>query len=233
MFNFIFSLYSSLSGYIKRKLILKIGANSFLANNVQILGLKNIIIGSNTTIGENTLITINNRDTDKVKLIIGNNVYIGRNNFFTVGDVMTIGDYCIFGNNCSFISSNHNFSNPMMPYALSGATDSNKIEIGLNCWLGYNVSIIGSVKIGYGSIIGANSVVLKDVPPFSIAVGNPAKVIKVFNFNLNVWEKIEDISTNDFINYFPDETTYANKLFFENYSTSVSHHSASFNYGDL
>ena len=233
MYNFLLSYYYRIRGLIRRKFYLKVGSNSFISNTVQILGLKNILIGCNTTIGDNSLITINNRSDASVKLIIGDNVYIGRNNFFTVGDVMTIGDYCIFGNNCSFISSNHNFSNPMMPYALSGATDSNKIEIGLNCWLGYNVSIIGSVKIGHGSIIGANSVVLKDVPPFSIAVGNPAKVIKVFNFNLNVWEKIKDISTNDYINYFPDETTYANKLFFENYSTYISHHSASFNYGDL
>ena len=233
MFNFIFSLYCKIRGLIKRFLFLKIGANSFISYNVQILGVKNILIGSNTTIGDNTLITINERDDDKLKLVIGDNVYIGRDNFFTVGGNMKIGNYCIFGNKCSFISSNHNFSNPLIPYALSGATCINEIEIGVNCWLGHNVSVIGSVKIGHGSIIGANSVVLKNLPPFCIAVGNPAKIIKIFNFNSNMWEKVENSSMNDYQKLFPDEKTYNDKLVNENICVSVAHHSASFNFGNL
>ncbi|MCQ5314902.1 hypothetical protein NE661_11700, partial [Megasphaera massiliensis] len=57
-------------------------------------------------------------------------------------------------------------------------------------WVGDNVVILHNVKIGYGSIIGANSVVTKDIPPCSIAVGAPNKVIKTWNNITNIWENV-------------------------------------------
>lgn len=57
-------------------------------------------------------------------------------------------------------------------------------------WIGEMVSILPGVEIGKGSIIGANSVVTKSIPEYSIAVGNPAKVIKQYNFNKKQWKKI-------------------------------------------
>ena len=59
-----------------------------------------------------------------------------------------------------------------------------------NVWIGESVSVLPGVKIGKGSIIGSNSVVTKDIPSNSIAVGSPAKVIKMYNFDLNIWERL-------------------------------------------
>lgn len=67
---------------------------------------------------------------------------------------------------------------------------SNPVIIEKNVWLGEYVSILPGVRIGEGSIVGAMSVVNKDIPPHSIAVGSPAKVIKVFNESLKIWEKV-------------------------------------------
>lgn len=64
---------------------------------------------------------------------------------------------------------------------------TNPIEICDNVWIGEGVCIIPGVRIGYGSIIGALSVVTKDIPDYSIAVGNPAKVIKEYDFEMNEW----------------------------------------------
>ena len=52
------------------------------------------------------------------------------------------------------------------------------ITIGNNCWIAANVTICGGVTIGEGSVIGAGSVVTKDIPPHSLAVGNPCRVIR-------------------------------------------------------
>ena len=59
-----------------------------------------------------------------------------------------------------------------------------------NVWLGEFVSVLPGVKIGEGSIVGTMSVVNKDIPPYSISVGSPARVVKKYNFDTNKWEKI-------------------------------------------
>lgn len=59
-----------------------------------------------------------------------------------------------------------------------------------NVWLGEFVSVLPGVTIGKGTIVGANSVVSRSLPPFVIAVGSPAKPIKKYNFETNKWEKI-------------------------------------------
>ena len=61
-----------------------------------------------------------------------------------------------------------------------------------NVWIGESVSVLPGVRIGKNSIIGANSVVTKNIPENSIAVGNPARVIKKYNFETSFWEKISE-----------------------------------------
>jgi acetyltransferase-like isoleucine patch superfamily enzyme len=65
------------------------------------------------------------------------------------------------------------------------------VDIGSNVWLGEGVVVLPGVTIGSSSIIGANSVVSRNIPANSIAVGNPAKVIKIFDFTLNKWVSVD------------------------------------------
>ena len=65
-----------------------------------------------------------------------------------------------------------------------------EVKIKDNVWLGEHVSVLPGVTIGKGSIVGANSVVAKDIPDFCIAVGCPARIIKRFNHNTNRWERV-------------------------------------------
>jgi len=67
---------------------------------------------------------------------------------------------------------------------------SKRVCIEDNVWIGESVSILAGVKIGKSAIIGANSVVTKDIPDYTIAAGNPAKPIKQFNFLTKQWERI-------------------------------------------
>ncbi|MGK0447171.1 MAG: lipopolysaccharide O-acetyltransferase, partial [Polaribacter sp.] len=59
-----------------------------------------------------------------------------------------------------------------------------------NVWIGQSVSVLKGVTIGFGSIIGANSVVTKDIPAHCIAVGSPAQVIRTYDFESKQWKKI-------------------------------------------
>jgi acetyltransferase-like isoleucine patch superfamily enzyme len=67
---------------------------------------------------------------------------------------------------------------------------SSFVEIEDNVWIGESVNILPGVRIGKGSVVGAMSVVTKDIPPYSIAAGCPAKVIKAFDFSLHQWIKV-------------------------------------------
>lgn len=81
-----------------------------------------------------------------------------------------------------------NDSDPMtLPIERPLSVKSVKIED--NVWLGEFVSVLPGVTIGKGTIVGANSVVSKSLPPYVIAVGSPAKPIKFYNFDTQKWEK--------------------------------------------
>jgi acetyltransferase-like isoleucine patch superfamily enzyme len=200
-----------------------------LGTNVQIIGLDNIIIEDNCTIGENSLFTVNDRSDKRKQLLIGKNVYIGRDSFFSVGNSIQLCDYVIAGNKCSFICSDHNFNDPLIPYALTGNNYHKSIRIGVNCWLGHDVCILGEVSIGHGSIIGAKTIIVKDVPPFSMVVGNPGRVIKRYNFETKQWQPGKEIAQSKYMN----ETVYLNELNAKNLNLPLAHHSSSSKYGHL
>lgn len=184
-----------------------IGKSTYIDKSVHILGLKNIKIGSNNIISDGTWFNVNDRSEEKIGIEIGNNCYIGKRNFFNSGNKITINNYFMSGLNCTVIGSNHRIENPLIPYIHSGSVTDANIYIGTNVWFGANVTVMGNVKIGHGSIVGANSLVLKDIPPFSIAVGNPAKVIKRYDFDNNLWTK----DFEELINFI-NEDDYAKEL---------------------
>jgi hypothetical protein len=175
-----------------------------VAWGVRVTGWRAISLGTNVVVGTGTWLNVNNRKIDSPTLQIKDNVFIGRNNFLTVGKLIVIKEYCLTASNCSFIGSSHISSNPMLPYIASGTTGQDEISIGVNCFFGYGAMVIGNVDVGHGSIIGAGCVVRHDIPPFSLVVGNPARVIKRFCFSRMCWVNPEDF--NNVLSV--DELTY-------------------------
>lgn len=106
---------------------------------------------------------------------LGNRSGIGDYAYF-IGNVK-IGDNVMMGSNCSFIASNHGMDRTDIPMILQ-ASKSIGIEIGNDVWIGHGCIILDGVKICDGCIIGAGAVVTKDVPPYTVVGGVPAKVIK-------------------------------------------------------
>ena len=93
-------------------------------------------------------------------------------------DLVEIGDHCMFANGCFVTDANHRFDDPDQPITWQGFSSKGPTRVGDNVWCGANVVITSGVTVGERSVIGANSVVTTDVPPFSIAAGAPAKVLR-------------------------------------------------------
>jgi virginiamycin A acetyltransferase len=110
-----------------------------------------------------------------------------------------IGKYCAIGYNLRIRVDSHSMDYPNIlgklqkRYRLQSIlTYKNQTIIGHTVWIGDNVTILGNVNIGNGVIIGAGSIVTKDIPDYSVAVGNPAKVIR-YRFSDQVISELKDI----------------------------------------
>jgi acetyltransferase-like isoleucine patch superfamily enzyme len=116
-------------------------------------------------------------------------VRIGAGSFLNIGvmvaalELVEIGDHCMFANGCFISDANHRFDDPSRPVPYQGFTSKGPTRIGDNVWCGANVVITSGVTIGERSVIGANSVVLDDVEPFTIAAGAPARPIKRIEYD--------------------------------------------------
>jgi acetyltransferase-like isoleucine patch superfamily enzyme len=93
-------------------------------------------------------------------------------------NLVEIGEHCMFANGCFVTDGNHRFDDPDKPVPWQGFTSQGPTRIGDNVWCGANVVITSGVTIGERCVIGANSVVTTDLPPFSIAAGAPARVVR-------------------------------------------------------
>lgn len=155
-----------------------------VCRGMELRGPEYMSIGDNCYFGPNCRIEAWNRynsQTYSPSIEIGNNVHI--NSTCHIGSInrITIEDDCLFGSHVMLIDHAHGtstYNDMLMHPSKRDLYSKGSIVIGRRCWLCENVVVLPSVHIGEGCIIGANSVVTKDVPPFSVAVGNPAIVVK-------------------------------------------------------
>ncbi len=160
---------------------------AYIASDARLIGISRIQIGKCAAVGSGTLLNVNDRATPGVALSIGDNTFIGPRNFLSVGRSIIIREYCLTTVNCAFVGSVHRYDDPTRAYTTTGTTLDADIYVGANCFFGTGAQVIGCVRIGHGCVIGASAVIRSDVPPFSLVVGNPARVIKRFDFALKKW----------------------------------------------
>ena len=151
-------------------------------SRIDVLPFNKFILGNDSTIED--FCTINNGVGD---VIIGNNSLIGMGN--TIIGPIEIGNNVIFAQNIVASALNHEYRDIHTPI-LEQKILTCKITVEDDCWIAANVVITSGVTIGKHSVVAAGAVVTKSISPYSVAVGNPAKVIKKFNFETNEWEKV-------------------------------------------
>lgn len=168
------------------------------------------------------------------KIELKSNLQIGAYSYFDtgrVGSLYSVGNYCSIAPGCTIGNGNHpmnylsthpiafkcagsfNFDSRMRDYAGGIARTAEVVKsapvIGNDVWVGGNVTILRGVTIGNGAIIGANSLVNKDVPPFAIYAGSPAKLIR-FRFEEEMMKRLLSICWWDY------DLTYTNALDWSN-----------------
>lgn len=155
---------------------IKIGDNVMIDDNC-VLDAKgcqagDFVIGSNVMLSRGCILS-----AKYGKLSIGENTNFGANCLIYAVKEVSIGRDTLFAAQCYVGGSMYHFENPDIPPIRQGAY-SNGVSIGDGCWLGAGVKVIDGGKVGDGVILGSGAVVTKEIEPYSVAVGVPAKVIK-------------------------------------------------------
>ena len=164
------------------------GNKSIFYKPLNIMDKKNIFIGNNTTILNNSRLQVFNKLTGlNSKITIGNNCYIGYNVSILAGENVILEDGVLLASNILISSENHGINPESDKYYSDQKLDCKSVKIKEGAWIGERVCILPGITIGKKSVIGAGSVVTKDVPDFCIAVGNPARVIKKYDFEKKEW----------------------------------------------
>ena len=153
----VISEYCVLDGRSEKDVLsLAVGDRSILSNNVM-LSCKNgsITVGKDVGLNAQTIIQS------------------------TTGNAVTIGDNCVIGQRCLVIGGgNYDISNRNDLIRTSPIVDDGGVTVENNVWLGANVSVLGGVTVGQGSVAGTGAVVSRSVPSFSVCLGVPAKVVR-------------------------------------------------------
>ena len=174
---------------------LTIPSARLLRQPIDIRGKSGIAFGKQLTTGYHCRFEAHNKD-ENISLHFGNNIQI--NDFVHIAALkeVRIGHNVLVASKVFITDLDHGpyIGNEDDADPCSIVKDrqlsSKSVVIEDNVWLGEHVSVLPGATIGENSIIGANSVVTKSIPPNSIAVGSPAKVIKQFNFETKRWEKV-------------------------------------------
>ena len=161
------------------------GGGVIFKGRCSVKGINNITIGKGTEFGSNSRI---NSFYD-AKIRIGEEVYFCNRCSLIAGGNITIGDKTLVSSDVVIVSHNHGMNPESETPYKDQPIQCNDVEIGSNVWLGEKSMILSGVKIGDGAIVGAGSIVTKDVPAYTIVVGNPARRIKSYDFERHEWIK--------------------------------------------
>jgi acetyltransferase-like isoleucine patch superfamily enzyme len=184
-----------------------LGPGSYVHRSVQMLGRRHVRLGVNSVLSQDCWLNVNHRRGDEIAIEIGSHCFIGRRNFFSSGRRIRIADHVLTANDCQFLGSTHIVDDPMRPVIMTGTTDHDVIEVGVNAFIGAGVRVVGSVRIGHGCVIGAGALVTRDLPPFSQAHGAPAVVRKRYSIPRARWVSADDLTPEEEA-ALPDEQTY-------------------------
>jgi acetyltransferase-like isoleucine patch superfamily enzyme len=157
-----------------------------------IRGMNRMMFGRNVVVQKECWLNIafNNPHAGPM-IIIEEGSNIGRRCTISAANKIHIGKNVLFAPNVFVADTHHEYQKLGIPIMHQGiTTHSDQIYIGDESWIGINAVIMGNVTIGRHCVVGANSVVTKDIPDNCVAAGNPARVVKMYDMRTNNWIRI-------------------------------------------
>jgi acetyltransferase-like isoleucine patch superfamily enzyme len=189
MINLLKTIYSFLQSKNGFK---SFGKNSIIKKPYRIWNKDCIEVGKNVFIVENSFFAVSKTFKDQKftpKVKIGNNVRIGSNFFLSSIDNITIQDDVIISDRVFVSDHAHQYENINIPIIEQPLQAGGSVLIKAGSFVGVNAVIMPGVVIGRNSVVGASSVVTKNVPDFTVVGGIPAKIIKKYNSKTKTWGK--------------------------------------------
>jgi acetyltransferase-like isoleucine patch superfamily enzyme len=119
---------------------------------------------------------------DDARIRIGSGTFLNVAVMVASVELVEIGDHCMFANGCFITDGAHRFDDASRPVPWQGFTTKGPTRVEDNVWCGANVVVTSGVTIGERCVIGANSVVTRDIPAFSVAAGIPARVLRPIDY---------------------------------------------------
>ena len=152
-------------------------------------GYENIYIKDNARIGDYSWLAALPLTGNDARLEIGENSMIGHFNHIYCTHSIKIENDVLTADKVYISDNAHSYTDISIPIWRQPIKQLKDVVVGEGSWIGENVCICGA-SIGKHCVIGANSVVTHDIPDYSIAAGIPARIIKTYNFEKNLWEKV-------------------------------------------
>jgi acetyltransferase-like isoleucine patch superfamily enzyme len=173
----------------------QVGKGALFGHHLTLRSPRRVAVGSHVLIDDYVMISVRGSGDEQVR--IGDGVQLGRytqlknragstfiGNYANIGaecridstSQVHIGEYCLIAGRCYIGGVNHGIDRLDIPIVKQPPVSKGGVHIGRDVWLGANVIVLDGVTIGEGAVIGAGAVVTKDIPPYAIATGVPAKV---------------------------------------------------------
>jgi len=174
---------------------LRLGSGSKIGFPRQLDGARHITIGAGTRIQPSAWLSAYEEYAGQrftPRIVIGSNVYIGFFACITSIDEVRIEDDCVFSEFVYLSDHSHGFDPRNGPIGQQPLTRKGPVSVGANSFIGYHACVLSGVAIGRNCVVGANAVVTKSVPDFSMVAGTPARVIARFSHDSNRWLRVDN-----------------------------------------